>query len=174
MRIGARGCRRRAALAASIVLAAVAAGCGADSSKYGSDSAVPAAFQQRALTVCKRALAAKEALGPWPYPEFNPTRPDWARYPGVARALATTPGLFRTWLGRMEKLGEPATGRAAWDDLVAAIRDHARIAAEQYGAAVRLDSETFTRDYEEGSAVQDVLLDAATAAGVPECAAVDR
>jgi hypothetical protein len=126
------------------------------------------------VDVCNRALAKKKAEGAFPYPDFNPTRPDWVRYPGVARALASTPGLFRSWLKDIESLGEPATGQAAWDDFVAAIRDHVRIAAEQYRAAVRHDSATFTRDYEEGSDVQDKLLDAATGAGVSDCAAVDR
>ena len=49
-----------------------------------------------------------------------------------------------------------------------------RIATEQHAAAARRDSDTFTKDYEEGTKTQDELLQAATAAGVPDCAAVDR
>jgi hypothetical protein len=165
-------CLKLASLAPLLVLVTFGGGCGDGGPKYTSQ--VPSAFRERAVEVCNRALAQKKAEGAFPYPDFNPTRPDWARYPGVARALASTPRLFRSWLRDMESLGKPATGRAAWDDLVVAIRDHVRIAAEQYRAAVDHDTATFTRDYEEGSDVQDKLLDAATGAGVPECAAVDR
>ena len=41
-------------------------------------------------------------------------------------------------------------------------------------AATSGDIETFKDDYHEGTDTQDVLLSAANAAGVPECAAVDR
>ena len=175
MRIRVANVLRLAGVGATVVLVTVGGGCGGgDGSKYASDSRVPAAFRHRALAVCERALARKDAQGKFPYPDFNPTRPDWVRYPGVAGALAKTPGIFRSWLRDMEELGEPAAGRLAWDDLVAAIRDHVRIAAEQHLAAVRRDSDTFTKDYEEGSDVQDKLLEAASAAGVPECATVDR
>ena len=55
-----------------------------------------------------------------------------------------------------------------------AVESHARIASEQAAAAQSGDTETFTKDYYEGTETQDVLLTAANAAGVPECAAVDR
>ena len=157
----------------AVLLALGSAGCGGGSS-YGSNAAVPAAFQNRALAVCKAAAAEKDAEGPFPYPKFNPTRPDWAKYPGVAPALTRTPQIFGKWLRNMKALGEPGTGRAAWDDLLAAIGSHVRIAAEQQAAAARRDSDTFTRDYHEGGDTQEKLPRAATAAGVPACAAVDR
>ncbi len=124
--------------------------------------------------MCKAAATQKKAQGPFPYPEFNPTRPDWSKYPGVAAALVKTPVIFRMWLHNMQALGEPSTGRAAWDDLLAAIRSHVRIATEQQAAAAHRDSDTFTKDYDEGGTTQDKLLQAATAAGVPGCASVDR
>jgi hypothetical protein len=149
------------------------AACGGGSSN-GSDAAVPAAFQKKALAVCKAATAQKNAAGPFPYPDFNPTRPDWSKYPGVAAALVKTPVIFRMWQHNMQALGEPSTGRAAWDDLLAAIASHARIATEQQAAAAHRDSDTFTKDYYEGGKTQDKVLHAASAAGVPGCAAVDR
>ena len=156
-----------------VLLAMGGAACGGGSSN-GSDAAVPAAFQSKALAVCKAAAAKKNAQGPFPYPDFNPTRPDWSKYPGVAAALVKTPVIFRTWQRNMQALGEPSTGRAAWDDLLAAIGSHVRIAAEQQAAAARRDSDTFTKDYHEGSKTQDKVQQAATAAGVPGCAEVDR
>ena len=166
---------RNASSCALIValLAVGAAACGGGSSS-GSDAAVPAAFQSKALAVCKAAASQKDAQGPFPYPDFNPTRPDWSKYPNVAAALVKTPVIFRTWQRNMQALGEPSTGRAAWDDLLAAIGSHVRIATEQQAAAARQDSDTFTKDYEEGTKTQGKLLKAATAAGVPDCSAVDR
>jgi hypothetical protein len=88
--------------------------------------------------------------------------------------LIKTPELFRQWQSNLRALGELSTGRAAWDDLLAAIGDHARIATEQQAAAAHQDSETFTKDYHEGSKAQDRLVSAATAAGVTDCASVDH
>jgi hypothetical protein len=39
--------------------------------------------------VCKAATAQKKAQGPFPYPDFNPTRPDWSKYSGVAAGFTT-------------------------------------------------------------------------------------
>ena len=155
------------------LLAVGSTACGSSSS-YGSHPAVPAAFRSRALAVCKTAAAQKKAEGPFPYPAFNPTRPDWSRFPGVADALIKTPEIFRSWQRQMQALGQPSTGRAAWDDLLAAIHSHVLIAAEQQAAAARRDSNTFIKDYREGNNTQKKLLRAANAAGVPGCAAVDR
>jgi hypothetical protein len=156
-----------------VLLAVGGAACG-NSSSTGSHAAVPVAFQRKALAVCKAAAAQKKAEGPFPYPKFNPTRPDWSKFPGVADALIKTPQIFRTWQRNMQALGEPSTGRAAWDDLLAAIDSHVRIASEQQAAAARRDSQTFIKDYDEGANTQEELLRAANAAGVAGCAAVDR
>ena len=160
----------------ALIVALLAVGgsaCGGGSSNV-SEAALPVAFQSKALAVCKAAAAEKKAQGPFPYPDFNPTRPDWSKYPNVAAALVKTPVIFRTWLRNMQALGEPSTGQAAWNDLLTAIESHVRIAAEQEAAAARRDSDTFTKDYEEGRQTQDKVLKAATAAGVPDCAAADR
>jgi len=53
--------------------------------------------------------------------------------------------------------------------LKASISDKASIDAAREG-----DTERFATDYDEGVATQEGLLDAATDAGVPECAKVDR
>ena len=123
---------------------------------------------------CRDALAQKKAEGPFPYPDFNPTQPDPSKLPLIAPFLAKTATTFETWAREMQALGQPPTGRAAWADLVRAVESHARIASEHAAAAQSGDTETFTKDYYEGTETQDVLLAAANVAGVPECAAVDR
>ena len=57
----------------------------------GSDGpAVGTAFASRAVAACNDAKALKDAEGPFPYPDFNPTDPDPAKFPGVADALMKT------------------------------------------------------------------------------------
>ena len=153
------------------LLSVGATGCGGDS---GPDEQVPARFGGKALAVCKASADQMDAQGPFPYPNFNPTRPDWSKYPGVPQALLKTPEIFRGWLHNMRALGQPTTGGRAWNDLLAAIEAHVRVAAEQELAAVHRDSDTFTKDYHEGRATQDKLLRAARAAGIADCAEVDR
>ncbi len=139
-----------------------------------SPPAVGAAFRTRAVAVCNAALAQKKAEGPFPYPDFNPTQPDPSKLPLIAPFLAKTATTFQTWLNEMQALGQPPSGQAPWADLVGAVSSHARIATEQAAAARSGDIQTFTKDYYEGTKTQGVLLSAADAAGVPECAAVDR
>jgi hypothetical protein len=77
----------------------------------GSDGpAVGAAFARRAVAACNDAKGLKDAQGPFPYPDFNPTDPDPTMFPGVADALMKTDVTFTTWLEEMRALGEPPSG----------------------------------------------------------------
>jgi hypothetical protein len=135
---------------------------------------VGVAFASRAVAVCHAAYALKKAV-PFPYPTFNPIEPDTSKFPSIARyeALHTVPA-YKTWLADMQALGPPPTGQAAWTDLLAAIAGHVQSASEQQAAAQRGDAQTFIKDYYEGVKTQSDLLTAANAAGIPECASVDR
>jgi hypothetical protein len=135
---------------------------------------VGTAFRAKAAQVCRSALAMKRAQGPFPYPAFNPTRPNVAYFPEIARFELGTIRTYRAWLGNMVALGLPPTGRDAWSDLLTAIRAHVDITVDQAAAAQRGDADVFTRTSHEGTKTQDDLLRAAEAAGTPECAAVDR
>ena len=136
--------------------------------------AVGAAFAKRAVAACNDAKVLKDAQGPFPYPDFNPTDPDPAKLPGVADALMKTDATFTTWLEDMRALGEPPSGNEAWVALLDAIEAHVRINRDQIDAARKGDTGRFAADYEEGVGTQEALLDAATDAGVPECSKVDR
>jgi hypothetical protein len=147
-------------------------GCGGGGDTHGSRQAVLGkAFQSRALAVCHTALAHKRALGPFPYPDFNPTRPDLSKLPSIARLEVRTVKIYHTWLGQMLALGQPPTRQAAWTDVVRALRINGRIIADQQVAARRGNGRTFTRDYYDGNKAQQGLERAAKAAGVPGCAA---
>lgn len=173
-----RGILRRRLVAGFVLLVGTATACSSDtpsdSQPDDTQPAVGATFASKAVSVCDAALAQKKAQGEFPYPDFNPTDPDPSKLPLIAPFLAETAVTFQTWQSEMEALGQPPSGQAAWNDLVGAVSDHARIATEQAAAAKRGDIQTFIDDYHDGTDTQPVLLDAANAAGVPECAAVDR
>ncbi|MGZ8640700.1 MAG: hypothetical protein ACXWYF_04505 [Actinomycetota bacterium] len=164
----------RRALVPSLLALMLLAACGGESAVDPQPPAVGTAFANRAVAVCQAALARKKAQGPFPYPDFNPTQPDASKLPEIARFLTETVETFETWLDEMQALGQPSSGEAAWDDLLAAIERHVRLDVEQQAAAERGDTETFTRDYHEGVETQVELLRAAEATGVPGCADVDR
>jgi hypothetical protein len=149
------------------------AACGS-SSAASPPPAVGTAFATRAVAACHAAYAQKKAVA-FPYPDFNPTQPDTSKFLGIAQyeAAHTVPA-YTMWLREMQALGQPPTGQAAWADLVTAIEGHLRSASEQQAAAQRGDSATFVKDYYEGVKTQGDVLSAADAAGVPQCAAVDR
>jgi hypothetical protein len=121
--------------------------------------------------VCQSALAQKRAQGRFPYPHFNPTQPDLAKLPGIARLEAKTVKIYQTWLRQMVALGQPPKARAAWADVLRALRSNGRIIADQQVAAQRLDGRTFTKDYYNGNKAQHGLEHAANAAGVRLCVA---
>ena len=163
---------RRAPLHAAllaIVLASIAEGCGSSG-----PPAVGQDFATRALAVCQHAYDLKHAQGPFPVASFNPTQPDPAKLAAVAEALRATDATWSTWLAEMQALGEPPSGQAAWDDLVAAVASHRDLNADQIAAALRGDTATFAADYDKGVATQAALLKAANSAGVSDGAKVDR
>lgn len=151
-----------------LVAVALIAGCGSSAPAIGQE------FATRAIAVCQHALDLKGAQGAFPVPSFNPTRPDPDKLADVAAFLQKTDATFSTWLTEMQALGTPPSGQDAWTDLVAAVQRHRDINADQIGAAQRGDTATFTADYHAGLETQALLLAAANAAGVPECAKVDR
>ena len=150
---------------AFVVLAG--AGCGGGSENR---HVLGQAFENRAASVCDAALAQKKGQGAFPYPKFNPTRPDGSKLPGIARFEAETVNIYKRWLRKMTALGQPPTGQAAWADVLTALQAHVGIIVEQQAAAERGDSGTFTKDYYEGNKAQDEMVTATNAAGIPVCA----
>lgn len=138
------------------------------------DAGVEQAFAAKVSTVCDDALAAAQAQGPFPFPDFNPTQPDESLFDDMVPYLSRSATAFDRWLDDMNALGSPNEGTQAWGDLVDAVAAHARIAADQADAAASGDAERFTSDFYEGIQTQEALLQAATDAGVPDCAKVDR
>jgi hypothetical protein len=135
---------------------------------------VPSDFATKALAACQHARALIVAQGSFPLPSFNPTKPDVTQFPVVAAYLQKTATTWETWLSDLKALGEPSTGQAAWDDLVAGVQSHRDLNADQIAAAGSGDATTFAKDFAAGQKTQADVLKAATAAGVAACAEVDR
>jgi hypothetical protein len=146
------------------------AGCDGASAHLSQPAVLGRAFQTRAVAVCETALKEKKAQGPFPYPDFNPTRPDRSKLPGIARFEARTVMIYKTWLRRMQELGTPSIGQGAWAGVMNALTGHVHFIAEQQAAAARGDTRTFIKDYYEGNKVQDEMVRASSAADVPVCA----
>jgi hypothetical protein len=157
-----------AVLFATILFMGCASGPGSSPNVVSPD------FASKAAAVCQHAHELKLAQGAFPLPDFNPTRPDPTKFPTVAAFLRKTATTFETWLADMKELGAPLTGQAAWTDLVSAVERHVNLNADQIAAAERGDGATFSTDYSAGLQTQAEVLRAATAAGVPQCAQVDR
>lgn len=166
--------RRGATFIVPVALATLTAltSCGSDDASSG--PAVGASFAKQAAAACKDASALKQAQRPFPFPDFNPSQPDPSKLPIIAPYLEETVHTFQAWLADLKALGEPPTGQDAWDDLVSDVQRHVEIATDQQQAAEDGDVATFVRDFEEGSATVDKVGEAADAAGVPSCSAVDR
>ena len=157
-----------------IILTLVLTGCGSGSGSGSGAPAVGTAFANKAEAACRHAVALKDAQGPFPFPDFNPSQPDVSKLPTIAPYLEETVHTFETWLQDLKALGDPPSGQEVWADVMKDVQSHVRIATEQQKAAEESDVQTFVRDFEEGSAVQDDMLQAANDAGVPGCAEVDR
>ena len=115
-------------------------------------------------------MAKKRAQGPFPFPDFNPTRPDVSKLPAIAEFEAATVDIYKTWLHDMTALGDPAQAVQAWHALLEALRRHVDVITEQQSAAARGDAAVFTKDYYEGNNAQADMATAATKAGVQLCA----
>lgn len=166
--------RRRNVLGPVMAVALVVlggSGCGGGAGHRSQPVVLGKAFQGRAEAVCRTALTRKNGLGPFPYPHFNPTRPDLSKLPPIARLEAKTVKIYDSWLRQLRALGQPPTGKAAWGHVVTALQTNGRIIADQRKAGRRVDGPTFTKDYYDGSKAQRELERAATAAGLPVCTA---
>ena len=145
------------------------AACSGGSSQSPRQDILGKNFSSRAQAVCQTALAQKKAQGPFPYPSFNPTKPDLSKLPAIGRLEARTVQIYRAWLDHMQALGQPPTGQAAWADVLAAVRRNLNFIADQQKAAQWEDGPTFTKDYFEGNKAQKDVERASDAVGVPAC-----
>jgi hypothetical protein len=104
------------------------------------------AFIGRTETVCRDFNTAWVRLtgGSPPYTGFDPQHPDPARLPGLGEYYTRGLPARRALPGKLEALGEPATGREMWDRLRDAGERLNQVAIEQAAAAVSGNASAFT------------------------------
>jgi len=165
-----RAARPVVMLAIGIVVGA----CGGASGATANPTLLGSDFSARALAVCADMVAMKQSQGPFPFPDFNPTKPDPAVLSQLPPILEQTATRYASWSAAMKALGQPAGGQAAWTSLIAAIDRHGDVNRDQIDAAAKGDGSRFAADYTKGVETTAALLKAATDAGIPDCAKVDH
>ncbi len=167
----------RAGISLLVTVATVIAlaGCGGGSkSEPPATPGVGAAFAARALAVCEAALADKKGWAAFPVSDFDPTKPDAAKFPQVAAWLEDEVApTFHAWSEDLKALGSPPSATEAWNSMLAAIAKIARLNDDQIAAAKAGDVDAFAAATNGLAASQDEQLVSFSAkAGVPACADV--
>jgi hypothetical protein len=155
---------------AILMLVLTEPGCGGTSADEARPSVLDKSFESKATAVCKTVLSQKRKQGPFPYPDFNPTRPDLSKLPSIARMEGTTVKIYQRWLGEFRALGQPRNGRPAWAEVMTSLTGNLQAIADQQAAGERVDGQRFTRDYYVGNRFQKELEQASDAASLPVCA----
>jgi len=155
------------AIAALAVL--VMPACGG-STRHSTAPILGARFSTKVVALCEQVLSKKKAEPGFPFPAFNPTKPDPSKLPAIGRYESRGVQIFRSWLRQMHELGTPPSGQSAWAALLKPLEAHVRIIVDQQAAASRRDGAAFTRDYYAGNKAQNQMVAAAESAGVPVCA----
>jgi hypothetical protein len=160
----------------SVLLALIVAvtGCGSSSSKTaGAEPVVGVTFATKAVAVCKSALADKQTWKPFPVSDFNPTDPDPSAFPQVANWLqAEVAPTFENWHDDLVALGDPPAGKRDWRRTIEAISKINQGNRDQIAAARAGDVDAFKATTSRMKDIQEDLLEASNAAGVPSCAEV--
>jgi hypothetical protein len=157
-----------------VVAAVLSVGACSGSAPSANPATLGVEFTAKAAAACAAAEVRKQQHGTFPVANFDPRKPDPSVFPAILAYLKDDALRYDQWSAAMKALGGPTSGQDAWNALIAAINKHASIAHEQADAAARGDTATFTKDFEAGGKAQAELLDAASKAGLPDCAKLDR
>ena len=110
-------------------------------------------------------------LGDFPYPNFDATKPDPKTLPLVGKHFAKALPIRRVIPRQLRGLGEPTTGKQAWDAIRALLlRDNA-VAIKQVSAALASDSKAFVVTVKQTGRLHNTIVAKAVAAGFPKTSA---
>jgi hypothetical protein len=152
----------------------VLAGCGGGSTSEPA-AAVGAEFAAKALAVCEAALNDRQGWAAFPIPasDFDPNKPDTAKFPQVSAWLEEQVApTFHTWLDDLKALGTPSSAPEAWNSMLVVVAKIAQLNDDQIAAAKDGDADAFAAATSALIATQDDLVSTSAAAGVPACADV--
>ena len=165
------GVARGLCLGALAITVAVPAGSGAAAANAATQAISPS-FIARADRLCAAVNGQfNRALGPFPFRNFDPTRPDLATLPKVGRHFAKGESIRRAIPGRLRGLGEPAAGRRPWDAIRTLALQENAASIDQISAALASDATAFVATVNRIQTLQDTIHSKATAAGFPKSTA---
>jgi hypothetical protein len=155
---------------AVIIATAPLAACGsskkptAHTSTNGHSTKIDAPFIARINAVC---AAATKGAPPFPYANFDPLRPDVKLLPKVGAFFAKRQAVSDAIPGQLARLGQPATGAANWNHMVALARRDRAIADRQIKAAEASNVTEFVATVKAVGGISMQLRQLADAAGIP-------
>jgi hypothetical protein len=161
-------------LIAALLAATVLAACG--SSKKGATSTttstattlgatkIDPSFIARVDAICASAAASSK---PFPYPNFNPGRPDVKTLPKVGAFFARQQAVADALPKQLRQLGSPTTGQAIWSRMLALATQDRVIADRQIKAAKASDVAGFVATLQPVTTVSQQLQALARQAGFP-------
>jgi len=152
---------RRLLPAVALLLALSA--CGNHDGGYPSQ-----AFTDKATGTCVSASKAPQKR--FPYPDFNPMKPDVAKLPAIG-AFYTANGwpVAHMLQTQLHALGEPDSGRKVWDRFLAQFDRYIATYRQQIETARKSDAKGFTATAVEFRDMVNGANAAADKAHVPRC-----
>jgi hypothetical protein len=154
-------------VAVSLLCAFAGASAAADQPQ---GSMISPAFVKKTNKLCA-TIDAKftRVLGDtFPYPNFNPTKPDHKTLLLVGKYFAKALPLRRAIPGEFRGLGEPAVGTAVWDAIRSLVIEDNAVAIKQVAAAQAGDAKTFVSTYHRLRALDRRITIKASTSGFPQ------
>jgi hypothetical protein len=159
---------------AVVLAAAVLSACGSSKKSTTSSTASTATtvgptkidpqFIARVDSVCARAAAGSK---PFPYPSFNPGRPDVKMLPKVGAFFASQQAVADAVPKQLLQLGAPTTGQTIWSRMLALATQDRVIADRQIKAAKASDVAGFVATLQPVTTFSQQLRALARQAGFP-------
>ena len=152
-----------------VALAVALACCSTALGAHAQSTAITPKFIVNANKLCATINTGfNHTLGKFPFSNFDPTKPDLKTLPLVGKYFAKALPLRRPIPGELRGLGEPTTGKQAWDAIRSlALRANAA-AITQVSAALASNSKAFVATVNQITQLHNAIVAKATAAGFPK------
>lgn len=123
------------------------------------------AFLQKANGVCEQMVRLDKAVGPFPFPNFDPEKPTKKDLPKIAAYWSRFVPEERALPKKIAALGSPATGAVTWQKLRKLVLQFDDISLAQYTAARNVDVGKFVAEVKAATTNQAALAALAVPAG---------
>jgi hypothetical protein len=133
------------------------------------------AFIRKADKWCATVNARVTSIvGKFPYPTFNPTKPDLKTLPLVGKHFAKALSIRRRIPAELRSVGEPTSGKRVWDAIRSLALEENAVAIKQVAAALASNSKVFVSTVHQTDHFHSAIGARATAAGFPQTSACGK